>query len=71
MQQRPRVWCFGYVCKPVAYPGEPFEVGRRGKGWRNVPGAPAPIGAIQRLKYHSQAAGEPGPVKGSQRLSKM
>lgn len=71
MQQEPRVWCFTCVCKPKAYPGEPFEVGCRGKGQRNVPGAPAPIGAIQRLKYHSQAVGESGPSKGSQRLSKM
>lgn len=71
MQQEPRVLCFGCVCEPGAYPREPFEVGHGGKRQRNVPGAPAPIGAIQRLKYHNQAAGESRPSKGSQRLSKM
>lgn len=67
VQWQPRVWCFGCVCKSGTYPREPFEVGRRGKGQRNVPGAPAPIEAIQRLKYQSGH----GPSKSSQRLSKM
>jgi len=58
-----RVWCLGCVCKARAYPGEPFEVGHRGKGQRNVLSAPAPIGAIQRLKCHSQAVRDPRPAR--------